>query len=103
MAAIEEPFIRDTSAQDIALDPRQLARKRQRILIAASVGGVGVAVALVMLVQSWASTSVVVARERVRIATVTKGAFVRDIAAQGTVVVADSPTLFASGVGTVTF
>ncbi len=56
-----------------------------------------------MLVRSWASTSVVVARERVRIATVTRGAFVRDIAAQGTVVVANSPTLFASGVGTVTF
>ena len=31
------------------------------------------------------------------------GLFVRDIAAQGTVVVANSPTLFASAVGTVTF
>ena len=53
-----------------------------------------------LLVRSWVSTEpVVVARERVRIATVTRGPFVRDIAAQGTVVVADSPTLFSSGMG----
>jgi HlyD family secretion protein len=103
MAAIGDPFIRDTSAQDIALDPAPQARKRRFVLIGAASLGVVVLIAAVVLIRTWASTSLVVPRERVRIATVTRGAFVRDVAAQGTVVVADSPTLFASGMGTVTF
>jgi HlyD family secretion protein len=103
MAAIGEPFIRDTSAQDIALDPGPRARKRRLFLVGAVSTGLLVIVTLFVLVRSWASTSVMVPRERVRIATVTRGAFVRDVAAQGTVVVANSPTLFASAVGTVTF
>jgi HlyD family secretion protein len=103
MAAISETFIRDTSAQDIALDPGPRARKRRMLLIAAGVGALALIIALVVLIRAWASTSVVVSRERLRIATVTRGAFIRDVAAQGTVVVANSPTLFSTGVGTVTF
>lgn len=103
MGAIEEAFIRDTSAQDIAIDPTLVMRKRRRLLIAGAVGAMAIVMVLFMLIQSWASTGVVVPRERVRIAAVTRGVFVRDIAAQGTVVVANSPTLFASAVGTVTF
>ena len=103
MAAIGEPFIRDTSAQDVTLDPAPRMRKRRRLLIGGGVAGLAILMAVFMLIRSWASTSVVVPRERVRIATVTRGTFVRDVAAQGTVVVANSPTLFASGVGTVNF
>lgn len=103
MAAIGDPFIRDTSAQDVTLDPAPRARKRRFMLIGLGSAGLVVLIALAMLIRGWASTSLVIPRERVRIATVTRGAFVRDVAAQGTVVVADSPTLFSSGVGTVTF
>jgi HlyD family secretion protein len=103
LAAIGDPFIRDTSAQDVALDPAPRARKRRLTLLGLAATGVIVLIALAMLVRTWASTTLVIPRERVRIATVTRGAFVRDVAAQGTVVVADSPTLFSSGVGTVTF
>jgi HlyD family secretion protein len=103
MAALSETFIRDTSAQDIAIDPAPRARKRRVLLIAAGIGAVALIIALIVLIRAWASTSVVVSRERLRIATVTRGAFVRDVAAQGTVVVANSPTLFSTGVGTVTF
>jgi HlyD family secretion protein len=103
MAAIGETFIRDTSAQDVVVDPGPRARKRRVLLIAAGIGAVAMIIALVVLIRAWASTSVVVSRERVRIATVARGAFVRDVAAQGTVVVANSPTLFSTGVGTVTF
>ena len=103
MAAIEESYIRDTSAQDVTIDPAPQARKRRLVVIGlASIGLVGV-IAVVMLIRGWVSTSLVVPRERLRIAAVTRGAFVRDVSAQGTVVVADSPTLFASGVGAVTF
>ena len=61
------------------------------------------AVAFGLVVRSWMNSKVVVPRARVRIATVTRGSFVRDIAAEGLVVVANSPTLFSSAVGTVTF
>jgi HlyD family secretion protein len=103
LAAIGEPFIRDTSAQDVTLDPAQRARKRRLMLIGLASLSVVAVIALVMLVRGWASTSLMIPRERLRIATVTRGAFVRDVSAQGTVVVADSPTLFSSGMGTVTF
>jgi HlyD family secretion protein len=103
MAAIGDPFIRDTSAQDVTLDPAPRARKRRLLVIGAAAAGLVLIIVLIALVRAWASTSLVIPRERVRIATVTRGAFVRDVAAQGTVVVADSPTLFASGMGTVTF
>ena len=103
MAAIEESYIRDTSAQDVALDPAPLARKRRLVIGGLAAIGLILIIAVAMLIRGWLSTSLVVPRERLRIATVTRGAFVRDVSAQGTVVVADSPTLFSSGVGTVTF
>ena len=103
MAAIEESYIRDTSAQDVVVDPGPRARKRRLIFIGAASLGLIVLIALVMLIRTWVSTGMLVPRERLRIATVARGAFVRDVSAQGTVVVADSPTLFASGIGTVTF
>lgn len=103
MAAIGDPFIRDTSAQDVTLDPAPRAHKRRLIVLGFVSIGLLVLIALASLIRTWASTSLVVPRERVRIATVIRGTFVRDVAAQGTVVVADSPTLFSSGVGTVTF
>jgi len=103
LAAIGDPFIRDTSAQDVTLDPAPRARKRRFLLLGLGSAGLVLLIVLAMLIRSWASTTLVVPRDRVRIATVTRGAFVRDVAAQGTVVVADSPTLFSSGIGTVTF
>jgi HlyD family secretion protein len=103
MAVIEDSYIRDTSAQDVTLDPAPLARKRRLVVVGLASIGLVIAIALAMLIRGWLSTSLVVPRERLRIATVARGAFVRDVSAQGTVVVADSPTLFSSGVGTVTF
>ena len=103
MSALGEPSIRDTSAQDVHLDPAPRARRRHRLLVMAAAASVAVLVLIGLVLRSWASSNVVVPRERVRIATVTRGPFVRDIAAQGTVVVADSPTLFAIAMGAVTF
>jgi HlyD family secretion protein len=60
-------------------------------------------VAIGLVIKSWAHSNLVVPRHRVRIGTVTRGLFVRDTAAEGTVVVANSPTLFAVYAGTVTF
>jgi HlyD family secretion protein len=95
--------IRDTSAQDQAVDPRpQLLRQRYK-LIAAACGAVLLLIVIAMLVRNWLSAEMSVPLERVRIAEVTRGAFVRDVSAQGTVVAAVSPTLFAPATGTVHF
>jgi HlyD family secretion protein len=95
--------VRDTSAQDVLVDPDSGARRRRRMLVV--LGGAAVVLVLVfgLVVKSWMASKVVVPRARVRIATVTRGAFVRDVAADGLVVVANSPTLFSSAMGTVTF
>lgn len=93
--------IADTSGQDIVLEPRGSGRKW---LVAAAVVA---AVALLgwwvaPKVQRWAGSSVSVPLERLRLATVSRGDFVRDVSVQGRVVAAVSPTLFAPAPGTIT-
>jgi HlyD family secretion protein len=95
--------VRDTSGQDVLLDPAPGARKRRKVLLLAGGAAVGLAIVLGLVIHSWMSSSSVIPRARVRIATVTRGRFIRDVAADGTVVVANSPTLFSVAVGTVTF
>jgi HlyD family secretion protein len=72
-------------------------------MLIAVCGGAALVVIFGLVLRSWVHSNLAVPRQRVRIATVTSGQFVRDIAAEGTVVVANSPTLFAVAVGTVTF
>jgi len=98
-----EAKVRDTSAQDVLVDPASGARRRRRMLVMLGGGLVALVLVFGWVLKSWMSSKVVVPRARVRIATVTRGAFVRDVAADGLVVVANSPTLSSSAVGTVTF
>jgi HlyD family secretion protein len=91
--------IRGTSATDVTVAPAGPNRRRIVIAAAAAV----VVIAGVLAVRAWVGTGVGIPRERVRIAEVTRGTFVRDVAAEGTVVAADSPTLYAVSTGTVTF
>ena len=95
--------IRDTSAQDRPVDPAPQLRQRRYKLIAAGAGALLLLLVLVLLVRGWLSAEVSVPRDRVRIAEVARGHFVRDVSAQGTVVAAVSPTLFAAAPGTVHF
>jgi HlyD family secretion protein len=95
--------IRDTSGQDRAIDPRPQQQRRRYQLIGAAAGGVLLLIVIALLIRSWFAAEVSVPRERVRIAEVARGPFVRDVAAQGTVVAAVSPTLFAPATGTVHF
>jgi HlyD family secretion protein len=95
--------IRDTSAQDRPVDPAPQLKQRRYKLIAAGAGALLLLLVLVFLVKGWLSAEVSVPRDRVRIAEVARGHFVRDVSAQGTVVAAVSPTLFAAAPGTVHF
>jgi HlyD family secretion protein len=60
-------------------------------------------VALVWSARAWLSTDKVLPRDRMRVAEVNRGHFVRDVAATGTVVAAVSPTLFAEAPGIVIY
>lgn len=93
--------IRDTSAQDRPVDQAPRERLRRYKVLAAGVGGLLLLILIAVLVRSWSGAEVSVSRERVRIAEVTRGQFIRDVSAQGTVVAAVSPTLFAVAPGTV--
>ena len=95
--------IRDTSAQDIPVGTaatRQTRQRRQWALYAG--GGVLLLVLAGWLISGWAAGSRSVSGERVRIAEVTRGDLVRDISADGRVIAANSPTLYAIAGGTVT-
>jgi HlyD family secretion protein len=103
MNSMTEGKVRDTSAQDVIVDPGSGTRRRRRVVVILGCSVAALVVAFGLVVKSWVNSKVVVPRARVRIATVTRGAFVRDVAADGLVVVANSPTLFSSAIGTVTF
>jgi HlyD family secretion protein len=95
--------IRDTSAQDRPVDQAPVLAKRRTKLIAAIAGALLLLLLIVYVIFRWISAEGSVPRERVRIAEVTRGVFVRDVNAQGTVVAAVSPTMFAAAAGTVHF
>lgn len=54
------------------------------------------------VVSRWASATITVPAERLRIATVERGDLTRDVSVQGRVVAAVSPTLYATAAGTIT-
>jgi HlyD family secretion protein len=93
--------IRGTDAQDVSVGARPDRTRQKTIGIAA--GAIAVILVFGLLVRGWSSTEYTVARERLRIATVTEGPFVRDVSAQGTVVAAVSPTLFAVAPGNISY
>jgi HlyD family secretion protein len=95
--------IRDTSAQDRPVDPEPARRLRRYRWVAIGVGALVLTWVVVALVRNWLDAEASVPLERVRIAEVTRGAFVRDVSAQGTVVAAVSPTLVAAAPGTIHF
>jgi HlyD family secretion protein len=96
--------MRGTAAQDTAVSQPALPfwRRYQRPLMAAIAGLVLIAV-VAWLLQGWANAGHTVPAERLRIAEVGRGHFIRDVAAQGIVIAAVNPTLFAIAPGTVTY
>ncbi|MCF7222317.1 efflux RND transporter periplasmic adaptor subunit [Marilutibacter chinensis] len=93
--------IRDTSAQDRSVAPPSGVRRQRTRLIAIGAGAAGLALAT-WLALGWSAGARSVDAERLRIAEVTRGDLVRDIRADGRVIAANSPTLYAIAGGTVT-
>ncbi|MEW9571237.1 efflux RND transporter periplasmic adaptor subunit [Rhodanobacter sp. Si-c] len=88
-------MIRDTSAQDRIVEVKP-NRKRRMMYIG---GGVALLVVLGLLMPGILrlfSADASVSASRLAFATVERGLFVRDIAAEGKVVAANSPTLYAT-------
>ena len=95
-------MIRDTSATDRVLAKPAHGKPWRRwvgtaLIAAVVIGGIA------YLVRGWLSASKSVDSSRVRIAKVERGTLVRDIVADGRVVAANSPTLYAIAPGTVEF
>src|ERR1700719_3046674 len=98
----KEPImLRDTSAQDRVIEPKNPFKRHRKLIVAGAIGA-AVLITLIVVFMRYSGAGVSVDRARVSIATVERGNFVRDIAADGQVVAAVSPTLYANALGTVT-
>ena len=94
-------MIRDTSAMDTVVErPASWRRLKIALPVAAAVV-VLLVVAARPLVRRWAAADASIERSRLRLATVTRGDLVFDVAVQGRVVAASRPTLFSPAPGIV--
>jgi len=96
-------MFRDTSAQDIPLASAQIPRRRRRAAwIAAALVALGLIALGAPRIARLFSAQASVSAARLSFAMVERGDFTRDIAAEGKVIAAVSPTLYAASAGTVT-
>jgi HlyD family secretion protein len=97
-----KPMIRDTSATDRPLKKPAVSRPWRRWISAGVIAAVVVAGGI-HLVRGWLRAERSIDPSRIRIAKVVRGTLVRDVVADGSVVAADSPTLYAIAAGSVDF
>ena len=90
--------IQDTSAQDIHRNVKPHRFKGKFVLALAGISLL-LATGSLLLWQSGPQAALVIPRQQVQIATVSRGDFVRDLAVQGKVVAASAPTLFSQQAG----
>ena len=94
-------MIPDTSAQDRPLSAARPERPAWRRWLWPAVAAVPVLALPAWVVAGWGAGSRSYDASRIRIAEVTRGDLVRDISADGRVITANSPTLYAIAGGTV--
>lgn len=93
-------MIRDTSAQDSILTAPSMWRSKKYYLWI--VISLAVVVAGIAVLSAWASSTKSVSMARLKIAQVSRGTLVRDVAVNGRMVAAISPTLYSTAASTVT-
>ena len=94
--------IADTSAQDKVLE-RKNNNKTALILFFCFIALAIITYLLLPQINNWSNSEVSVSTQRVRLAEVTRGDFVRDLSIQGRVVASISPRLYSPAQGTITF
>lgn len=94
--------ILDTSGQDVVLTPK---KSKKKIYISVVVLlALGFSISLVApAFNTWSSADTSISLKRLRLATVTRGDFIRDLSVQGRVVAAASPRLYSTAQGTITY
>jgi HlyD family secretion protein len=95
--------VRTTAGQDREVTDHSASRRRRIRWLIAGGGALAFGVLLVWLAHAWSNTSHMVSADALSITTVKRGHFVRDVAAEGTVVAAVNPTLFAIAPGTISY
>ncbi|HXS28686.1 MAG TPA: HlyD family efflux transporter periplasmic adaptor subunit [Steroidobacteraceae bacterium] len=95
--------MRGTEGQDTALTTRRPIWRKYSSVYAGAAAAVLLVALFAWLVHAWSQSQYTVSAERLRIAEVGRGRFVRDVAAEGSVVAPVSPTLFAIAPGTVSY
>lgn len=94
--------IADTSAQDVVLTSKP-KNSRYLVIIGLIVIAIIAVVMLAPAFSNWSNSDASISAQRVRLAQVERGDFVRDLSVQGRVVAAVSPRLYSTAQGTITF
>lgn len=94
--------IQDTSGQDVVLTS---TRSKKPYFIAITITVIAIILYLVAApsLSNWSNSDHSVSKQRLRLATVERGDFVRDLSVQGRVVASVSPRLYSPAQGTITF
>ena len=94
--------IADTSGQDISLAPPKNTKK-YGLMVAGILALLVLAGLVSPAIGRWSNAEITVSAERLRIGTVERGNFVRDLSVQGQVVAAISPKMYSTAQGTITY
>ncbi|MBM7071799.1 efflux RND transporter periplasmic adaptor subunit [Shewanella sp. 202IG2-18] len=92
-------MIKDTSAQDVKVQPGNAAKHKKLVMFAVIALAIGSAA---WFTFSGESASKSVNKSDLRLSTVTRGTLIRDIAATGKIVAANAPVLYSTEEGIVT-
>ena len=98
-------MIKDTSLQDQPLQQPSTNKRRLRKsgpTLAILVAGLAIATLAYPSIARWSSSELTIDAERLRVTTVERGEFIRDVSAQGQIVAAVRPVLFSPEDGRVT-
>ena len=94
--------IADTSGQDTAV-LKTSNNKTKWIALGCILMAVLAYAAVAPTISNWSNSDVSISAQRVRLATVSQGDFIRDLSVQGRVVAAVSPKLYSPAQGTISF
>jgi len=94
-------MIKDTSDQDISIAPQQNKPKRLLLISICLLLVITLIWQVAPAASRWSQAQKSVSIERVRIATITRGDFIRDISVLGRVVAAVRPTVYSPADGTI--